>query len=267
MKYLGLPLLAWIILCSCGEEGAPVIPDNNGKILDYYIESFEFLDLGSNPQVKVVYDYDASGELTRYTVFGYSTDSQSLEEFSYFNFSRKNDRVDSIKGYFHEAVTPYIEYAYQYLADGRVSKITENNYAAGVNSEANFSYNPGSEIIKVAYTYSNGAGFNYEFDYSNGNILSDKTTRGSQLCSEGQYTYDQHVNPFNNLGYVDYTLTSLSVNNRLTESLDYVDCSFPSLVPEAYSYEYDSKGYPTAVTTFYKSDSDIKRSRREFFYR
>ncbi len=120
-------------------------------------------------------------------------------------------------------------------------------------------------LPKSSYTFSNGGSFEYEFNMSGGNVVTDKTTRGSQLCSDGQYTYDDGINPFKNLGYTDYLLTNLSANNKLSENTNYINCSFPSFIPESYSYEYDDRGYPTLITTFYKSRVDrYQKSKGNF---
>src|SRR5690606_19304582 len=118
-------------------------------------------------------------------------------------------------------------YSYEYMPDSRVSKIKEINTAAGINSEATFDYQA-DDIIKVAYHFSNGNGYQYEFNYSDRNILTDKTTRGAQHCSDGHYSYDNYKSPFQTLGYVDFLLFNLSVNNKVTESVNYVGCAFPT---------------------------------------
>ncbi|HEU5291430.1 MAG TPA: hypothetical protein VFU05_12360 [Cyclobacteriaceae bacterium] len=253
-------LVAIIMLGCDGDE----ISKSSGK-LDYYTESYDLAGLGLDftPQYKVTYQYDHD-KLIRYTFFGYSPDSKSFVKQRYFDFSYVDDRVDKIKGYQAGATTHYIEYTYQYLPDSRVLKISENNSGTGINSEANFSYNDTDEKVMVAYSFSNGGSFEYEFNYGTSNILSDKTTRGAQLCSDGVYTYDENKNPFSELGYVDYTLSNLSANNKLTEDVNYVGCAFPSLVPESYSYEYNNVGYPTKATTFYSSGAT---SVKQFFYR
>ncbi len=258
-------LITSFILASCQDDELPMATED--QKLDYYIESFEVDGLGFDPQTKVTYEYNSEGRVTKYTVFTYNSDLGSLQELNNFVFAYVNNRVDQIKGYFTGKDIPHVEYSYEYLADGRVSKISEKNTAAGVNSVANFSYDAADNSVKVAYTFSNGGSFDYEFFNNGGNILSDKTTKGSQLCSDGEYTYDQHINPFNNLGYVDYSLTNVSANNKLTEDVNYVACAFPSLVPESYTYEYDEKGYPTIVTTFYKSGSRSAKARKELFYK
>jgi hypothetical protein len=170
-----------------------------------------------------------------------------------------------MKGYFNNTTSPQVEYSYQYLSDGRVSKINEVNHAAGVNSEANFTYNDLDEMVKVTFRYSNGGNFEYEFNYQGKNIVTDKTTNGSQLCREGKFTYDSKVNPFKNLGYVDYALTNFSTNNRLIEDVNYISCAIPTLIPQSHSYEYDAQGYPTVAITLFTTNA-LKR-KREFYYR
>ena len=260
-----LILLLTFILAGCQDDESPVA--TKGHKLDYYIQSLDADGLGFDPQMKVTYEYNSDGKVSKYTVFTYNPDVGSLQELNNFVFSYVDNRVDQIKGYFAGKDIPHVEYSYEYLADGRVSKISEKNTAAGVNSEASFSYDAADHSVKVAYTFSNGGSFEYEFFSNGGNILSDKTTKGSQLCSDGEYTYDQHINPFYDLGYVDYSLTNVSTNNKLTEDVNYVACAFPSLVPESYTYEYDEKGFPTVVTTLYKSGSPSAKGRKELFYK
>jgi len=264
-RITSLILLMTFILTGCQDDETPIAATD--QKLDYYIESFDVDGLGFDPQMKVTYEYDSDGKVTQYTVFTYNQDVGSLQELNNFVFSYVNNHVDQIKGYFAGKDLPHVEYSYVYLADGRVSKISEKNTAAGVDSEAIFSYDIADHSVKVAYTFSNGGSFEYEFLNDSGNVISDKTTRGSQLCSDGEYTYDQHINPFNNLGYVDYLLTNVSANNKLTEDVNHVACAFPSLVPESYVYEYDDKGFPTVVTTIYKSGSPTAKARKELFYK
>jgi hypothetical protein len=261
MKKLIYTLLVMLLLAGC-DDGE--IPGSAGK-LDYYIESYDIAGSGLEftPQSKVTYQYKAD-KLKRYTVFSYSPDSKSFVKQRHFDFSYLNNQVDKIKVFSPDASEPSIEYSYSYLPDSRVLTITETNTGTGINSEANFTYNDTEESVKVTYSFSNGGSFEYGFFYGNGNIENDKTTRGADLCNDGVYTYDDHNNPFNNLGYVDYFLNNLSVNNKLTENINYVSCSFPSFIPESYSYEYNSKGYPTLATTFFKGGS---KSEKTFFYR
>ena len=201
-----LSFVAIVMLGCDGDE----ISKSSGK-LDYYTESYDLAGLGLDftPQYKVTYQYDHD-KLIRYSFFGYNPESKSFEKQRYFDFSYVEGRVDKLRGFLPGATSHYVEYSYQYTPDGRVLKISEDNDGTGINSEANFSYNDEEETVNVAYTFSNGGSFEYEFNYVNQNILNDKTTRGAQLCSDGVYTYDDHKNPLSELGYVDYTLTNIS---------------------------------------------------------
>lgn len=235
-------------------------------VLDYYEETFEIDDLGFQPQNKTLYHYSLFGQLQGYTFFSFDPGTEAMVEQRHFVFTYKNGNVDVIEGFLTNSTSPYIKYSYEY--DGsNIKKIKETNYAAGINSEATFSY-PSANSIAASYQFSNGGSFEYEVTLNGDNIVSDKTTKGAQLCSNGVYTYDEHHNPFNALGYVDYFLTNVSANNKLTEAVEYVGCAFPSLKPESYEYEYNSDGYPTEMITRYASPNEIKpRSIKKFFYK
>lgn len=261
-KYIRYIILSFAFL-SCQSEDPITVQEPK---LDYYLESYDVPGLGFQPQLKVIYEYNSSDKLSKYNVLTYNPDLKSFVEQRHFDFIYTDNKVSKIIGATPDAIDPYLEYAYEYLRDGRVSKIRETN-TNGINSEATFEYDDLSQSTKVSYTFSNGGSYEYEFHLSSGNVVTDKTTRGSQLCSDGKYTYDDHVNPFRNLGYMDYLLTNLSTNNKLSESINHIGCSFPSFIPESYSHEYNELGYPTLITTFYKSGSIIASSQKEIFYK
>ena len=71
------------------------------------------------------------------------------------------------------------------------------------------------------------------------------------------------------LGYKDFSVQNWSVNNRLTDHVNYSACSFPTLIPVSYEYTYDQDGYPVAKVTSYKSgDGSVSRyhSKQTFVY-
>ena len=148
--------------------------------------------------------------------------------------------------------TSYVEDNYTYDADGVVSHIQHKDSGSGVTTDVDLTFLFGGRVVKAVYRNSNGTGFEYEFANQYGNMKNDKTTRGGELCSDGAFTSDKNINPLKHLGYVDYLMRNLSINNRLTESVNYVGCAFPSLVPESYSYVYDEDGYPLRATTNYR---------------
>ncbi|HET6542593.1 MAG TPA: hypothetical protein VFG46_19025 [Chryseolinea sp.] len=256
----------YLIFILFGCQSEDVVTTHEPK-LDYYVDSYDIPDLGFQPSLKVTYEYNSSGKLSKSRVLSYNPDSKSFDELRHLDFAYSGNEVSKILGYLPDELTPYMEQSYEYSPDGRVSKIKETNGSTGLKSEANFVYDDAHESTKVFYTYSNGGSFEYEFNMSGGNVVTDKTTRGSQLCSDAKYTYDDRINPFKNLGYTDYLLTNLSANNKLTESTNYINCAFPSFIPESFSYEYDARGYPTLITTFYKSAATLRKSQKEIFYK
>jgi hypothetical protein len=237
------------------------------KKLDYYTDTYDHSGLGLPPTTKVQYEYNEAGKLNKYTVYGYNTVTNAFEEQNYSLFFYNNNRLDKIKSYLNNGTFLSAEYAYQYSADGNVSKIIESNYAAAVTSEVNITYDLINKTARAAYTYSNGGSFEYEFYLDKGNLIKDKTTKGLQVCNEGVYTYDKGINPFQSQGLTNNLLTNLSINNRVTESVNYLTCFSPSSTPESYSYEYDQSGYPTLATTTYKKGNEIGKSERRFFYK
>ncbi|HWA34809.1 MAG TPA: hypothetical protein VG737_11790 [Cyclobacteriaceae bacterium] len=261
-NYFAIVFLIVAAVTSCKKEE---IAQKQVLALDYYTETFSASSPGIQPTTKVQYEYNAAGKVSRYTVSALNTTISTFEPQRYVAFTYLNNRVDKVEGFLPGSTTPYFQDFYQYLPDGRVSKIAENNFAAALTSEANFQYSAADETIKVAYTYSNGGAFEYEFNGRDHNIQTDKTTRGPELCSTGSYTYDNKVNPFSAMGYVDYQLLNFSSNNKLTESINYVSCSFPALIADTFSYEYNEQGYPTVLVTTYKG-SQLKSERR-FYYK
>jgi hypothetical protein len=174
--------LAGLFVAGCENDETPKTIK-----LDYYVDSFTVAGLDFQPQVKVQYKYNSSGDLEKYTVYSYNPTSSSFEEQRHFSFSYQNDQVNKIEGFLVNASSAYITYNYEYSSDARLSKISENNSASGLTSEANFTYNAANDSVKVAYSYSNGGGFQYQFLYENKNIVGDKTTRGTQLSAVTEF--------------------------------------------------------------------------------
>lgn len=262
MKKLSIFLIVGTVTLTQGCKTEEVVP-NQVKLISY-TETFEIDGFGFEPQSKVEYDYDEYGNLSRYTFYGYNPDLENFEAQRYFILTYKDSKVNKIEG-FHANDVPDVNYEYFYQTDGKLLKITEENKGAGVNSEASFEYKL-HDYIKVSYRYSNGGSFEYEFQYVNENIVGDKTTRGSALCSEGEYNLDDHPNPFRALGFIDYALFNMSANNRLTENVEYVGCAFPSLIPESYNYQYNANGYPSEMTTNFKPGGIVMKSHKKFLY-
>jgi hypothetical protein len=257
--YLLILLSSQIIGCENEETS------NNGSILDYYIETYDFEELWNNDlKKKVEYEYNEAGKIIKYTVSKYSKTGDTYIKELDFTFSYVNDKVSSISRNNGSVV-----YSYQYSSDSRIQKIIETRAPVIIKySETNFTYNDTDGSVKVVYSDKNGVSREYEFNYLNLNIVSEKSTIGSQLCSEKEYTYDRHNNPFYNFGYVHYDLSNLSANNKLTEKTNYYTiCALQDLIPESYSYKYNENGYPTVIKTKYKPTNTKVTSVKKLYYR
>ena len=233
------------------------------KNIDYYVEYQQTQNNALLPQYKVEYQYNSSGQVERMTSYTFSEKTGSFELSQYSLFTWSGGTLLKIEGYLpdNRLIT---EDTYQYGGDEALVKITEKSYASGITGEVSLRYDNDGKT-KAAYKFSNGGSFEYEFLYTLKNIVSNKTTRGAQLCSEGTYTYDRNINPFKHFGYVDFLLRNYSINNTLTEDHHYIGCSFPTLIPESYSYAYDDQGHPTTKTTYYKGGTHITQTK--YFYR
>jgi hypothetical protein len=198
---------------------------------------------------KTEYEYNADGKLKKTTGYSYSSVTGKFELSGYTTtFAYQGGKVSKVSNYFNSELLK--EYEYFYITDGKVDRITEK--ASGFSSQVNVVYNLNDKTVKASYAYSSALGFEYEFFYNWKNIITDKTTRGSELCNEGSYTYDKNINPLRHLGYLDYGFVNYSINNKLKENVKYLACAFPTLISDHYEYEYNAEGYPVVSTTFYK---------------
>lgn len=235
------------------------------KVASYTTSSSREVAGGSTmePVSKVSYEYQ-NGRVSKIHYYTWSKIEKAFVDESRSEFTYEGDKVKKIVTYLAGQEDQYAEDNYTYDAEGYVSHIQHKGVAAGITTDVDFQHLYGDRLVKASYSLSNGTGFEYEFVNQNGSQKSDKTTRGSQLCSEGTYTSDKNINPLKHLGYTDYLLRNYSISNRLTESVNYVGCSFPSFIPESYEYVYDGDGYPLRATTNYRS-SGLK-TEIEFTY-
>jgi hypothetical protein len=241
------------------------------KKVAHYINYFEKPDsltgiLFMEPQYKIAHEFNSAGKIQKILHYGYSSKKNDFSLERYASFTYSNGLVERIAHYFAHNDQLSIEYTYRYDNNGNVSKISEKNLSAGVNSEVSFGYDFLTGMVSASYTFSNGGSFVYQFFYTGKNIVSEKTSRFGILCSDGAYTYDKNVNPLKHLGYVDYSLRNHSINNRLTEDIHYHGCAFPTLMPKTYTYEYDADGYPKIATTNYQSGAGQRRAQTRYFY-
>jgi hypothetical protein len=200
------------------------------------------------PEYGVAYMYKANGHIESIHHEIYNAELSQFEESHIETFIYQDNAVSKIiatrKG------KPFSELNYTY---GIQNRIVEKNSNSGITTTQLFAMDSLNKNAVVRYESSNGQSFLYNFDFNYNNIIKDKTTKAGQRCSDGVYAYDKNINPFRQLGYIDFNLQNWSVNNKLTEHVHFVACSFPTLIPVSHEYIYDNEGYPLRKITTYKT--------------
>lgn len=204
------------------------------------------------PISKVSYEYSA-GKL--YQINNYTWNKTRFVEESQSELIYEGSNVKKIVTYLAGQDAPSSEINYTHDGQGHATHIQHKSTQTGITTEVDLTYEYSDRVIKASYRLSNGAGFEYEMISQHGRVKTDRTTRGSQVCSEGSFTHDKGVNPLRHLGYTDYLLRNFSISNRVTEDVNYIGCAFPSLIPVSYDYVYDGDGYPIIATTNFRGSS------------
>jgi hypothetical protein len=225
--------------------------------------------VGYPPESRVLYTYDGEGRLEYIHYETYNEQNSQFEETSSEAFIFDGTALSKITKTLNGEA--YSEYKYEY---GSENIVTEVILGGGiVTTQAitnNHNSNPADNSVTVNYSFSDGGSLLYQFETLNRNIASDKTVKSGQVCNEGVYTYDKNINPFRHLGFMDFNLQNWSVNNRLTEHVDFQACSFPSnRIPLYHGYTYDEDGYPVKEIIVYKSDNSNSPgyySEVDFYY-
>jgi hypothetical protein len=207
------------------------------------------------PYRKTEYEWE-DGKVSRILDYEYNAETESFFLSRHSSLTYSENRVVKMSGYHADNNELYIETLYEYNASGNISRIKESNSEAGVNTEVNLTWDYPHQSAKAVFEFSNGEGFIYDFSLTEKNISADKTREGSSVCNEGSYEFDRNINPYRHLGYVDLLLGNISINNKTSEDVQYLACSFPQVVVESYDYTYAESGYPLSGTAHYSNGAD-----------
>ena len=201
------------------------------------------------------YTYSDNGQVKRISYFNdFSSDSASNAPSRYDLFTYDNNgNLSKLTSYDVRTNTTTTEDTYQYGIDNDVVRITEANYSAALTATLDLTVDTQAQQTTAIYQYSNGRGIQYRFKSSWKNLVSSSESNGEELCNTGAFTYDRNINPFRHLDYTSFYLSNNSINNTLTEDVDFIGCAFPTLIPLSYEYKYDDMGYPTEKITHYKN--------------
>lgn len=216
------------------------------------------------PVSQELYEYQ-SGTLSKINSYEYNDETHTFDLKRYFLAEYGDHGMSKLKGYLAETDDQFNETVYTYQSDGRLSKIEEINLPENLVNKATLVYDgerPG--YVTVTYQVFNGNTFTYSFNYTGGNILSEETRRGGQLCSTGTRTYDTQINPFKHTGYTDFLLSNYSINNQVDEDIQYTACAFPELTIVSQSYIYLDNGYPFSKEITYSNG--MKGDERYSYY-
>ncbi len=228
------------------------------------VSSTELSNGGVSIESKTTYEYDNSGAISRIQRYAYSKSTEQFGLTGYSDFTYANGRVSRITNYDAGTAQRTSEDTYTYDATGQVTSIVDKSFQSGIDTEVQFTYPSGGRVVHASYRLTNGTGFEYEFVNEWNNLKSDVTSRSTQVCSTGAYSYDKNINPLRHLNYVDYLLRNFSAGNRLTENVVYSGCAYPSLIPDSYTYVYDGDGYPVEGRTSYKGH--LAKTLTQFYY-
>jgi hypothetical protein len=146
--------------------------------------------------------------------------------------------------------------SFEYNTSGKISKVV-NQDGSGIRTTgiATYHYTPATDMteVKVRYSYShNSIIMDYYQRYRQGNMISDNSVTSLNNTENGQYLYDNAINPFAHIGRYDLLFYGRSKNNILDEQKTYFG-SYPQAVVYSYTYRYDEEGYPVEVLKNYKS--------------
>ena len=216
---------------------------------------------GDLPQNKTTYTYNSEGDLSHTDEYTYDAAADRFTKTFTSDFDYANGLVQKITTRYANT-NLYGETTYTYQDDELPGVIRNTN--GGVTTVVTLTYTNGGRTINALYNFSNGNSFTYDFVNEWRNLKSDKTNRGGQLCSQGTYVYDKNINPFKHLGYVDYLLRNFSIGNRTSEQVTYLACSYPSIIPESTSYDYDDDGYPVTSRTTYKGSTHTSHAEYQY---
>lgn len=145
--------------------------------------------------------------------------------------------------------------SFSYNATGKVSGIVET--ANGIRTTASVSHYHSTETgltetgFEYAYSH-NTIGMRYYQRYYKGNVLSDNSNTTHHNTETGQYQYDNNINPYAHMGWLNLFLSNQSKNNLIRQSKSYQN-SYPVAVAYEFNYKYDAEGYPVELVRHYKS--------------
>jgi hypothetical protein len=262
MKFAGFTLsIVLLILASCSSHDPQ--PETTGdthrlsSVSTYQQDenSFKLIDA-------TTYSYSDQGRLESSLYSFYNASTQQFTPFSRKAFTHDSQgRVTLIEA---TIINTDVEESvlYRYRADGTLASM---HFSSNVDADVAVSYLPG-DTLQAVYLYSNGTSFTYRAFMKDGNPEYEKTINAdNKISDESAKTFDDHINPYSLLGYIDYVFINYSKNNPLHTTSQYYE-SFPTAIPESYEYTYNDAGLPLTQIVTFKSGDATRKSQIKYVF-
>jgi hypothetical protein len=224
------------------------------------------------------YEYLSNGQVSTIKYYTLTTEGAALQSWKEFVYV--NNVLERIKSFsvYNNQNSPTNEYIYtnggKYESGtiNVISPASRNGTPTTLRTTVNVTFDHPKVDARYTYRYDvDGYSFTEVFSVTAPweSITSSRSTRPYNVspydvCNEGQFTHDKNINPLRHLGYLDAYMENFSANNTLTESINYIACYFPQLIPLHYEYTYQD-GYPVTQVTHYRGGG-FRRSRTYYYY-
>jgi YD repeat-containing protein len=242
--YLGLSLL---LLAQCSSDDDQPVVEKQPRLVSVTM-SMQRSDGTFRPGYIRTFVYSSSGRLEREEYATYESEEQQFHILWTDRFTYSGKKVTQIDRMYAETVrTGSTQYTYD--NQGRVTAIHVDD---DTKTDVTVTYEAG-DTINALYEQGNGRWFRFRMAMSGDNLVYGKTIDDSQrLANETYYQYDENVNPYSLLGYMDMFFEYASHNNRIVQSSTYYTPQQPNSVPYAHAYTYNH-GLVEKQTIRYKS--------------
>jgi len=254
-------LLTILLFAGCGSDD-PQPETGNGSHRLSSVSTYREDANGFTLSDVTTYAYSSQGRLESSLLSLYNTSTLQL-----FPFSRKSYTHDQqgrvilleatiINTNVSESVL------YRYRPDGTLSSM---HWDADIDADVAVTFLPG-DTLQAAYLFSNGHTFTYRAFIKDGNPLYDKTINSSNhITDESAKTFDDHINPYSLLGYIDFLFINYSKNNPLSAATQIYEGS-QEAIPESYEYTYNDAGLPLTQVVTYKSSDPARKLHMKYVF-
>lgn len=250
-KILCLVSAAFLVLSSCSSDSDSAKESSIlvKKVIYTDSDGATTSDVTYNGN-KIVKSTDSDGEFTVYTYTGdVITKSESFDADGKSEYSTE----------------------YTYVGGKLASSVRKSASDTEYNRKTKYTHNADGTIayeefrVNIATGVEGEYGYIGKYTYANGNLVKEEN---SYYGSESVITseYDTKNNPFKNITGFSLLIGdhSSNSNNVLKRTFNSKGSSTPTV--ETYIFEYDSKNYPTKMTTKTQSGTSVITETTEFIY-